>query len=60
MKRRARQVHSKGGTSGLMFERALLAFLACPGIVAIFVPLAWLAVTSHTQLVQPMDTTCDA
>jgi hypothetical protein len=43
-----------------MFERALLAFLACPGIVAIFVPLAWLAVTSHTQLVQPMGTTCDA
>lgn len=37
-----------------MFGRALLAFLACPGIVAIFVPLAWLAVTSHTQLVQPM------
>jgi hypothetical protein len=37
-----------------MFARALLAFLACPGIVAIAVPVAWLVVTFHTQLVQPL------
>jgi protein-S-isoprenylcysteine O-methyltransferase Ste14 len=37
-----------------MFVRALLAFLALPGVVAFAVPLAWLAATSHTQLVQPL------
>jgi protein-S-isoprenylcysteine O-methyltransferase Ste14 len=37
-----------------MFARALLAFLVCPGIVAIAIPLAWLALTSHTHLVQPL------
>ena len=36
-----------------MFTRALIAFLACPGIVAIALPIAWLVVTSHTQLRQP-------
>jgi protein-S-isoprenylcysteine O-methyltransferase Ste14 len=37
-----------------MFARALLAFLVCPGIVAIAIPPAWLALTSRTQLVQPL------
>lgn len=37
-----------------MFARALLAFLACPGIVAIAIPVTWLAVTSHTLLVRPL------
>jgi protein-S-isoprenylcysteine O-methyltransferase Ste14 len=37
-----------------MFARALLAFLACPGSVAIAVPVIWLVVTSHTQALQPL------
>jgi protein-S-isoprenylcysteine O-methyltransferase Ste14 len=37
-----------------MFARALLAFLACPGIFAIAVPVGWLVVTFHTRLVQPL------
>jgi protein-S-isoprenylcysteine O-methyltransferase Ste14 len=36
-----------------MFARALVAFLACPGLVAVALPVAWLVVTSHTQLLQP-------
>lgn len=38
----------------LMFARALLAFLACPGIVAGVIPAAWLLATSRTLLVQPL------
>ena len=37
-----------------MFRRALLAFLALPGVVAIAVPVVWLIASSHTQLVQPL------
>jgi protein-S-isoprenylcysteine O-methyltransferase Ste14 len=37
-----------------MLIRALLAFLALPGVVAIAVPVIWLVATSHTQLVQPL------
>src|SRR5882762_8830619 len=37
-----------------MFVRALLAFLALPGVVAFAVPVSWLLATSHTQLVQPL------
>ena len=37
-----------------MFTRALLAFLALPGVVAIAVPVIWLRATSHTKLVQPL------
>jgi protein-S-isoprenylcysteine O-methyltransferase Ste14 len=37
-----------------MFARALFAFLACPGTVAILIPLLWLERTSHTALVQPI------
>lgn len=37
-----------------MFLRALLAFLALPGVVAFLVPVTWLVATSHTQLVQPL------
>ena len=36
-----------------MFVRALVAFLACPGIVAIVLTVMLLASSSHTQLVQP-------
>ncbi len=36
-----------------MFARALLAFLACPGMVAAIVPIAWLFSTSHVQLAHP-------
>jgi protein-S-isoprenylcysteine O-methyltransferase Ste14 len=36
-----------------MFARALVAFLACPGIFAIALPVIWLVVTSRTQLLQP-------
>jgi protein-S-isoprenylcysteine O-methyltransferase Ste14 len=35
-----------------MFARALLAFLALPGVVAIAVPLALLWATSHTKIVR--------
>jgi protein-S-isoprenylcysteine O-methyltransferase Ste14 len=37
-----------------MFTRALLAFLALPGVVAFAVPIFWLIVTSHTRLAQPL------
>jgi protein-S-isoprenylcysteine O-methyltransferase Ste14 len=34
--------------------RALLAFLALPGMVAIAVPVAWLLSSSHTRLAHPL------
>jgi protein-S-isoprenylcysteine O-methyltransferase Ste14 len=37
-----------------MFARALLAFLALPGIVAIAVPVAWLYSGGDTTLVHPL------
>src|SRR5262249_2361805 len=37
-----------------MFARALLAFLALPGIVAFGVPVAWLVARSPPKLVQPL------
>jgi protein-S-isoprenylcysteine O-methyltransferase Ste14 len=37
-----------------MFARALLAFLALPGVAAYFVPVVWLVASSHTTLVQPL------
>jgi len=37
-----------------MFLRALLAFLALPGIVAFAIPIYWLIATSRTDLVQPL------
>lgn len=37
-----------------MFLRALLAFLALPGIVAFAIPVYWLVSTSRTELVQPL------
>jgi protein-S-isoprenylcysteine O-methyltransferase Ste14 len=37
-----------------MFAKALLAFLALPGVVAFAVPASWLLATDHTQLVQPL------
>ena len=37
-----------------MFARALLAFLALPGVVAFAVPVAWLVASAHTSLVQPL------
>jgi protein-S-isoprenylcysteine O-methyltransferase Ste14 len=37
-----------------MFARALLAFLALPGVVAFAIPIAWLVASSHAQLVQPL------
>ena len=37
-----------------MFARAILAFLALPGVVAIAVPVGWLLVSSDTQLVAPL------
>ena len=37
-----------------MFLRALLAFLALPGIVAFAIPIYWLISTSRTDLVQPL------
>lgn len=37
-----------------MFARALIAFLALPGLVAFAVPAAWLWQTGHTHLVQPL------
>ncbi len=43
-----------GGQEVAVFIRALLAFLALPGIVAFAVPIAWLVATSRTALVQPL------
>ena len=37
-----------------MFAKALLAFLALPGVVAFAVPVFWLLASGHTQLVQPL------
>ena len=37
-----------------MFAKALLAFLALPGVVAFAVPASWLLSSGHTQLVQPL------
>jgi len=37
-----------------MFVRALLAFLALPGVVAFAIPIVWLRATSHTGLAQPL------
>ncbi len=36
-----------------MFLRAILAFLALPGVVAIFVPLLWLQLNMRTTLLYP-------
>ncbi len=36
-----------------MFARAVFAFLACPGIVALAVPIAWLTSKSHLHLRWP-------
>ena len=40
--------------AGLMFTRALIAFLALPGIVAFAIPATWLWYTGHTHLAQPL------
>jgi protein-S-isoprenylcysteine O-methyltransferase Ste14 len=37
-----------------MFVRALVAFLALPGVFAFAVPIGWLVATSHTRLVFPL------
>jgi protein-S-isoprenylcysteine O-methyltransferase Ste14 len=37
-----------------MFVRALLAFVALPGVVAFAVPVGWLVASSHTRLVAPV------
>lgn len=37
-----------------MFARAILAFVALPGVVAFAVPGIWLLASSHTQLVLPL------
>jgi protein-S-isoprenylcysteine O-methyltransferase Ste14 len=42
-----------------MLTRALLAFLALPGVVAIAVPVVWLIASSHTRLVQPFGLVLD-
>jgi protein-S-isoprenylcysteine O-methyltransferase Ste14 len=39
---------------GSMFARALFAFLAFPGVVAVVVPVVWICASSHTGLVQPL------
>jgi protein-S-isoprenylcysteine O-methyltransferase Ste14 len=36
-----------------MFIRALIAFLAMPGVVAFAVPFIWIRQTSHTEIVRP-------
>ena len=36
-----------------MFGRALIAFLALPGMVAFIIPATWLWQTGHTQVAQP-------
>jgi protein-S-isoprenylcysteine O-methyltransferase Ste14 len=36
-----------------MFARAVLAFVALPGVVAFAIPITWLVSTSHTVLVRP-------
>jgi len=37
-----------------MFLRAVLAFLAMPGVVAFAIPIAWLQATGRTRLEQPL------
>jgi protein-S-isoprenylcysteine O-methyltransferase Ste14 len=37
-----------------MFARALIAFLALPGIVAFVIPVVWLWNTAHLELLQPL------
>jgi protein-S-isoprenylcysteine O-methyltransferase Ste14 len=37
-----------------MFARALLAFLALPGVVAFAVPVAWVRSSGHTTLAHPL------
>ncbi|HWW04726.1 isoprenylcysteine carboxylmethyltransferase family protein [Collimonas sp.] len=37
-----------------MLFRALIAFVALPGVVAILVPVVWLWLTSHSDLVHPL------
>jgi protein-S-isoprenylcysteine O-methyltransferase Ste14 len=37
-----------------MFLRALVAFIALPGIVAFAIPISWLVSTSRTELAQPL------
>ncbi len=39
---------------GPIFLRALIAFLALPGLVAFVIPAAWLWRTARTKLVQPI------
>jgi protein-S-isoprenylcysteine O-methyltransferase Ste14 len=38
----------------VMFLRALVAFIALPGIVAFAIPISWLVSTSRTELAQPL------
>ena len=37
-----------------MFAKALLAFLALPGVVSLAVPVSWLLAAGRTQVVQPL------
>jgi protein-S-isoprenylcysteine O-methyltransferase Ste14 len=37
-----------------MFVKALLAFIALPGVVAIAIPVIWLSVNCQTKLTQPL------
>jgi protein-S-isoprenylcysteine O-methyltransferase Ste14 len=37
-----------------MFAKALLAFIALPGVVAIAIPVTWLWASCHTKLIQPL------
>jgi protein-S-isoprenylcysteine O-methyltransferase Ste14 len=37
-----------------LFARALIAFLALPGMVGFVIPIAWLWLTGHTSLTQPL------
>lgn len=37
-----------------MFIRALIAFLALPGMIAFVIPAAWLWLTGNTQLSRPL------
>ncbi len=37
-----------------MFTRALIAFLALPGMVAFVIPAVWLVYTGHTRLAHPL------
>jgi protein-S-isoprenylcysteine O-methyltransferase Ste14 len=37
-----------------MFARALIAFLALPGVVAFAVPIVWLWLSDHASLKQPL------